>query len=174
MKKVMKSFMAMALGLSLVLAGCSKDDDSKLAEFTGTYPVEINVRLAEDPVISGLEVDLILTEENGNFKASANLADYGNINIVLSSLSSNLPDLGSDVEVTDLRGYVFKVAEQQITLAASPVPVKIKGYVKEGSNGYNGAIVKGKVFGIELTQISIFLEGVDLPLYIEIVSRFGE
>jgi hypothetical protein len=166
MKKVMKSFMAMALGLSLVLTGCSDDDDdSNLSAFTGTYPVEVDVKLGDVPVISGLEVNLILSEEGGNFKASATLPQYGSIDIVLSSLSSNLPNMG--VGVTDLSGYLFKVAEQTVNVSGD---VKIKGSAVEEYKGYAGYVVKGKVEGVERKGIYIVLEGVDVPggLVIEI------
>jgi hypothetical protein len=168
----MKSFMAMALGLSLVLAGCSKDDDSPLAEFTGTYPIEVDARLENDHIISGLKVNLILSEEGGNFKASANLAEYGNIDIILSSLNSDLSklNLGEEEDVENIRGYLFKVAEQTIQLSTGTV--KIKGSPAEKRNGYDGLVVKGNLGNIELRNIVILLEGVDLPVVVEIESDF--
>jgi hypothetical protein len=168
MKKVMKSFMAMALGLSLVLTGCSDDDDSNLSAFTGTYPVEVYASLGGQPVISGLEVDLILSEEGGNFKASANLDTYGNIDIVLSSLNSNLPDFGG-TEATGISGYVFKVAEQEISIAGQG-KVKIKGSTEGIDGGYHGYVAKANLGGAEVKSIAIFLEGVELPVYIEITD----
>jgi hypothetical protein len=174
MKKTMKSFMAIALGLSLVLAGCSKDDDNDLSGFTGKYPVTVDVTLAGQHM-QGMDADLILSEENGNFKASASLAAYGDINIVLSSLNPNLPDWGA--EAVDITGYLFKVAAQTIQLALGTVT--IKGADGEMGNGYHGYVAKGKLDGIEVKSIAIFLEGnvpmegVDglVPLYIEIKDR---
>jgi hypothetical protein len=168
MKKIMKSFMAMALGLSLVLSGCSDDDENDLSAFTGTYPVKIDVTLAGNPVFSDMPVNLVLSEEGGNFKASASLAEYGSINIVLSSLSSNLPGLVEESEATGISGYLFKVAEQTVNITAVG-EVKIKGMAIDELNGYHGAVAKGSLEGVAVKTISMVLEGVDLPvtIYIE-------
>jgi hypothetical protein len=174
MKKVMKSFMAMALGLSLVLSGCSKDDDdNNLSAFTGTYPVEVNVLLAGESVISSMPVNLILSEEGGNFKASASLSTYGDINIVLSSLNANLPDLIEGSEVTGISGYLFKVEEQTINIAGMDA-VKIKGETLDGMNGYHGIVAKGTLGGTTVKLIAMFLKGVDLPVTIIIAESEDE
>jgi hypothetical protein len=166
MKKIMKSFMAMALGLSLVLAGCSKDDENDLSAFTGTYPVEIDVALAGQTVFSNMPVNLVLSEEGGNFKASASLAEYGSINIILSSLTSNLPNF-EQTEASGISGYLFKVAEQTVNITAVG-EVKIKGKAEDEFNGYHGLVAKGTLGGVTVKQIIMSLEGVDLPVTIEI------
>jgi hypothetical protein len=170
MKKIMRSFMAMALSLSLVLSGCSKDDDdNKLSAFTGTYPVEITVNLLPDKI----PTNLVLTESGGNFKASANLADYGKIEIELSSVTdlpaSFVKSAEEEADAGTVSGYLFKVNQQNIELNLGSLPVTsiaIEGaeidFENGGVNGYHGLVIKGKENGQEHKAIGIMLKGTGL------------
>jgi hypothetical protein len=158
--------MAMALGLSLVLAGCSKDDDSKLAGFSGTYHVKVRVNLLPNEI----ETDLILTEDGGNFKASAKLDDYGKIEIVLSSVTEMPASFTEESEADPgtVSGFLFKVKQQDITLnlPAPDTKITIEGeeieFGDESITGYHGFVAKGKENGQERKAIVISLKGIEL------------
>jgi hypothetical protein len=82
MKKIMKSFMALALGLSLVLSGCSKDDDNGdyAKEIAGNYSGDIF--LAEVlKVATGIPIAITKVEEE-------------TVELSLSTTLTNLPVVG--------------------------------------------------------------------------------
>jgi hypothetical protein len=113
---------------------------------------------------NSIPTDLVLTEDGGNFKASANLADYGKIEIVLSSVTK-LPAsffVGAGADPGTVSGYLFKVKPQDITLSISPIPIKIEGadmeFDDESITGYHGFVVKGKENGQEHRGIGILLK----------------
>ena len=181
----MKNFIVLTLGLSLVLAGCSKDDDEgKFNEFTGTYPVSIDVYFSNE-TLHNIETDLILTEENGNFKASVNLVDLGSINILVNSLT-DLPSLliesAANTGATEISGYLFRIGEQTININIADIGnVRVSGediYIEtmEGDEitGYHGFVMKAKMGGIVQKGIAISLISVNSDmerLHISIYSK---
>ena len=179
----MKNFIVLTLGLSLVLAGCSKDDDEgKFNEFTGTYPVSIDVYFSNE-TLHNIETDLILTEENGNFKASVNLVDLGSINILVNSLT-DLPSLliesAANTGATEISGYLFRIGEQTINITDIG-NVRVSGediYIETGGDdeitGYHGFVMKAKMGGIVQKGIAISLTSVNSDmerLHISIYSK---
>ncbi|MDR0737644.1 MAG: hypothetical protein LBF39_01065 [Prevotellaceae bacterium] len=106
MKKIMKSFIAMALGLSLVLAGCSKDDEDG---FEGNYSVDVAV--TNVPIVGSLDIptSLHLTKEGVDYKASATLNTYGSLSLLLTSVTEKA-NAGGVVS------YDFTVTEQTLTI----------------------------------------------------------
>ncbi|MDR2449937.1 MAG: hypothetical protein LBD52_08270, partial [Prevotellaceae bacterium] len=88
MKKIMKSFMAMALGLSLVLTGCSKDDEDA---FEGNYGATAIVAGPDYLVSSGSltipSIDLELSKTDKGYKAEAELAQFGSLSLLLTSVT---------------------------------------------------------------------------------------
>jgi hypothetical protein len=122
MKKIMKSFMAMALGLSLVLSGCSKDDDDNKApeiNFVGDYTITATV--AGAPVaVPPISATLQLTKEGTGYRASAQLSQFGSLSLLLTEVTKTV-DTGSAV------AYSFVVAEQTLTILTLPMPVSGTG-----------------------------------------------
>jgi hypothetical protein len=124
MKKVMKSFMAMALGLSLVLAGCSKDEDEGV-NFAGTYEAVATVTGPEQLVPGGSltipSIALTLSKEGANYKATAQLSQFGSLSLSLTSVIEVLNEGG-------VVGYTFAVENQTLTITGTgPLPVSGDG-----------------------------------------------
>ena len=123
MKKIMKSFMAMALGLSLVLAGCSKDDGPD--PFEGNYEAEATITGPEQMVPGGSlsipSITLNLAKESADYKASATLSTFGSLSLLLTSVTETA-NAGGVVS------YDFVVAEQTLTITGlGNVPVSGSG-----------------------------------------------
>jgi hypothetical protein len=164
MKKLMRNFMVMALGLSLVLAGCSKDEDSFI-DVAGTYSVRIDVSLL--PLDQPIETDLLLTKEGNNLKAVANIAPYGIINITLSDLNSDLSSIAGFAP-EGVSGYLFKIAQQKITITGiGEVDVIGSSEMAAESNGYHGVVYKkqeAKFIVLDLQGVGEGLE--NLKIYV--------
>ena len=135
MKKIMKSFMAVALGLSLVLAGCSKDDevpkDDYAKEIAGTYVGDI--LLAEQLEVA-TDIPITITK-----------VDEETVELSLSTMLTNVPVIGSltlnnvkcEVTVTKSGDDYFINGTTNVSiqeLGNTPLPLKIEnGRIK--SNG---------------------------------------
>jgi hypothetical protein len=126
MKKVMKSFMAMALGLSLVLAGCSKDDDDP---FEGDYAARVIVEILPMPISTILK----LSKNSKDYTASAQLSLQipeqeetpeqkitGSLSLALTSVKEKAGGVVS---------YSFDVVEQTLDLSinGNPMPLAVSG-----------------------------------------------
>jgi hypothetical protein len=150
MKKVMKSFMAMALGLSLVLAGCSKDDDNDAGvNFEGNYTVEANVTGPEQVVPNGLltipSISLELSKDGANYRAAANLSEFGSLSLLLTSVTEEINQEGF---VT----YSFVVENQTLTVNVQtidgPVPTP---YPVSGSGVLGMVTLSETVYSINMS-----------------------
>ncbi|MDR0691606.1 MAG: hypothetical protein LBF69_01045 [Prevotellaceae bacterium] len=128
MKKVMKSFMAIALGLSLVLAGCSKDDEDAVISFEGDYEATAIVTGAPTDVPS-IPTTVTLTKEGANYRASATLSAFGSLSLLLTSVTEKA-NAGGVVS------YDFVVAEQTLTILGSPLPVSGSGTLGSAAGKY--------------------------------------
>ena len=128
MKKIMKSFMAVALGLSLVLAGCSKDDEDGVISFEGDY--EATAIVTGAPVtVPSIPTTVTLTKEGTNYRASANLSDYGSLSLSLTSVTEKA-NAGGVVS------YDFVVAEQTLTILGGSLPVSGDGTLGSAAGKY--------------------------------------
>ncbi len=120
MKKIFKTFFTLALGLSLALAGCSKDEKDLRSELTGNYDVTVTVEGLPAPV--AVPATLTVSKDGDGFKvvsvvSSAQLP-MGDIN--LSLLLSSLAEVNGETdEGTAFEGYLYKIAEQPITVGAA-------------------------------------------------------
>jgi hypothetical protein len=159
MKKVMKSFMAMALGLSLVLAGCSSDDDKDAdVNFAGTYEAVATVTgpelLVPDGPLTIPSITLTLTKEDANYRADAQLPQFGSLSLLLTSVTEVLNEGG-------LVGYTFAVENQTLTITGMPAPLPVSG------NGTLGALTLSSItaYTIDMdltvtgTGITVTIEG---------------
>jgi hypothetical protein len=150
MKKVMKSFMAMALGLSLVLTGCSKDeDDAKnyAKDIAGKYVGTLELYQQ----VVGQDVEINVTEKN---KTTAELS----LNTTLYSLPSigDLPlNVKCDANVAKSGDNYTVAGETSITLPNSDEPQTVTvtgGITSEGQATLNIGINLG-------TQITVVFSG---------------
>jgi hypothetical protein len=121
MKKVLKSFTALALGLSFVLGGCSSDDDDDF-NVAGTYPVRITI--AE--LGRNFDTDLVVTKNGHDLKATA-VVDLstllmGNMTISLDLTSTEHVKKDKNNEV-----YLFKIPQQDIRIEALQTSIPFKG-----------------------------------------------
>jgi hypothetical protein len=144
MKKIMKSFMAMALGLSLVLSGCSKDDDDEIS-FAGTYTADVTV--SGIPGIPGgtlpiSDIALTLSKDGANYVASAELATYGSLSLILSQVTEKVNEGG-------LAMYTFKVDRQTLNIT-SVGEIGVTG---------NGTLNRGSEDGKAINTIYVGLKG---------------
>ncbi len=171
-----KTFFTLALGLLLVLAGCSKDEKDLRSELAGNYEVDVIIGMV--PVEA--PTTLTLTKHGDGFKAATTVAlpeipglpGYINISLLLSSLKevSELEDGISG------KGYFFKIAEQPIAVGGRTF--YCAGLhdlnIDEEEEDYDGVVTtysfgshSGKAIAF---SIEIMLED-DIPLYIMVISR---
>ena len=134
MKKIMKSFMAVALGLSLVLAGCSKDDEDGVISFEGDYEATATVTGPEQLVPGGSlsipSITLNLVKEGANYRASATLSAFGSLSLLLTSVTET-------ANAGDVVSYSFVVAEQELTITDwGDVPVSGTGTLGSAAGKY--------------------------------------
>jgi hypothetical protein len=124
MRKVMKSFMALSLGLSLVLAGCSKDEDENYAkEIAGKYVGTIS--MGGDQVASNVEINVVAkngTTATLSLNTTIPQALQGNDLLLDVSCETAVSKLGNDYTVTgnttvSILGY------------ETPLPVTIDGLI---------------------------------------------
>jgi hypothetical protein len=131
MKKIMKSFMAMALGLSLVLSGCSKDDEviDLTKEITGNYVGAISMIIDEagntQTVASNVTIPITKVDDN-TIKLSLNttlpnLPEVGNLTLDVNYQATVTKD-GSDYSI---KGDNVQVSIPE--LGNTPLPLKIEG-----------------------------------------------
>ncbi len=184
MKKTFKTFFALALGLSLTLAGCSDDENGLQDDLTGNYSVNVGVGIME-----GLEIPttLTVTKQGDGFKVAATVTlpaipgapvelPSGNINISL--LLSSLKEVSYSEGGRTAKGYLYKIASQPITVGnLGSFDFVGAGGLSESESSteeYDGMIAtftqgsqsgKGIAFGIVT-----MLEG-DIPLYIYVESQ---
>jgi hypothetical protein len=123
MKKIMKSFMAMALGLSLVLSGCSKDDEDLTTEITGNYVGAISMDGTE--VASDVTIPITKVDDN-TIKLSLNtmlpnLPVVGNLTLNVNYQATVTKD-GSDYSI---KGDNATVSIPE--LGGTSLPFKIEG-----------------------------------------------
>ncbi|MDR3183980.1 MAG: hypothetical protein LBT49_01040 [Prevotellaceae bacterium] len=113
MKKVTKSFIAMVLGLSLVLAGCSKDEDEVIEDFSGNYDVTIIVK---NPPAEALNIStaLKLSKEGKDYVASAEFSTSQPP--VTGSLSLKLTSVKEIANAGGVASYGFNVTSQTFTI----------------------------------------------------------
>lgn len=134
----------MMLAASITMMSSCGNDDNKdndnesinLDKLTGTYSTKIVVHPAESEAqtIVDTTINMAVSKDGSDLKVSASFPLYGmpvNINdFKLTSLkdSTRKSENGSD---NDLKGYIFKVEEQPITLQVSttsiPIPIKFAG-----------------------------------------------
>jgi hypothetical protein len=141
MKKIMKSFMAMALGLSLVLSGCSKDDDESAdyaKEIAGNYVG--NILLAGQLEVA-TDIPIAITKVNDKtveLSLSTTLTDLpviGEITLNNVKCEATVTKSGSDYALNGNTTVIIpEAAEINPALANIPLPLKIEdGRIK--SNG---------------------------------------
>ncbi len=140
MKNILK-FALIALSLGLMFTGCDKGgggttitDDSR-DKVTGAYPVKVTA-----PVAGEIYTALSLVKDgDSDLKAVAfvTVPDMGmiNIDLVLSELNEYKEE--NDKAVT---GYMFKVAEQELTILGSSMTLRGTGAY---TGGYDGKVYKG-------------------------------
>jgi hypothetical protein len=132
MKKIMRSFMAMALGLSLVLSGCSKDDDE-----SGDYAKEIAGNYVGNISLNGLTVAT-------NIEIVIKKVDEKTAELSLNAKLPNLPDIG-EITLNNVKCEVAVIKEKDDyalngkttvsipELGNTSFPLEIKdGYIKSG------------------------------------------
>jgi hypothetical protein len=171
MKKLTKSFMAMALGLSLVLAGCSKDDDAiTLSDFVGSYEVGVKLVQFENTT---LPATLTIAESNGALKATANvsipaqLAPIGTIEISLNF--SDLKSYGATSLGIKAGGFYYKIPEQDLTVGNFGA-LKFKGTGTEDSDYDGNLTIFSDVVSIKFEISGIVPLGVNLETQQPILS----
>ncbi len=136
-----KNFMFIAIGLGLVSTGCNNDKGNETPvdnrdKVVGTYPVKV-----EAPVVGDLYTNLALTktgESDLKASATAEIPAMGEmtIDIVLSELKEYNDEGGETVT-----GYLFKVAEQGLSIMGQTLSFKGTGAYAEG---YDGKVYKNE------------------------------
>jgi hypothetical protein len=157
MRKIMKSFMAMALGLSLVLAGCSKDDDNG-SSFEGNYDAVVNVTGAPAQVPE-ISTTLALTKEGANYQAAANLSTFGSLSLLLTSVTEV-------INAGEIVTYSFVVAEQTLNVTGvGNIPVSGVGtlgsvtILGETTYSISMTLIAPMTMGDNILNISINIAG---------------
>ncbi len=169
MKNLMRKFAVLALGLAVVMASCSKDDNNNNSSITGTYTGVV------DAVITGLVDDsypltFTISGNNNAYTLSTN------INIPVSGSTMTIP---VNVELTDIvayknvtvtmegltatlkEGYGFNVKPAVITIAALGATVNIASQkvILVGSVNYAGLQGIAEVEGQDSKGASLYLTG---------------
>jgi len=175
MKKVLKSLIALSLGLALVATGCKKDDDNlDLSGVVGSYPITVDIAALG---ITELPAMLVVTANGNDLKATGTVTVPAQVNPLIGSLTIDLAltslkefsgTLGEiSIPITD--AFLFKVASQNITVLGQPFPFAGTNEI----NGYDGIIGKFVTFPI----IGFSIQSEDIPqvgiLKIEVGSVIG-
>jgi hypothetical protein len=150
MKKVMKSFMAIALGLSLVLTGCSKDDED--VNFAGIYEAVATVtgpeQLVPDGPLTIPSITLTLTKEGADYKAAAQLSQFGSLSLLLTSVTEK-------VNAAGVVTYSFVVADQTLTITGMSDPLPVSGDGSLGALTLSGITAYTIDMDLTVTEIGI-------------------